>query len=171
MPGEERARRLEQDLHLGEGMLHLGIVLAPPGPYRLARPFDPACCDPEGDGTERGDVERPDGEPDRGVEMSDGVGVERLSSGTRTPSRTRSFDWVARIPSVSHVRTISTPGASIGMPLKNVICGPSDGWSSFATVVKCVATSDSVKNTFFPSSRKPPSTRVAVDAQSSIAPP
>ena len=31
------------------------------------------------------------------------------------------------MPSVSHVRTIVSPGVSTGMPLKNSMCGPSDG--------------------------------------------
>ena len=82
-----------------------------------------------------------------------GKAWKRHSSGTTAPSRTRSFDCVARMPSVSHVRTISRPGVSTGIPLKNTICGPSAESSSFAHVVKCVATSDSVKKILRPSSR------------------
>ena len=95
---------------------------------------------------------------------------ERLAR-EEPPSSLRSSDWVARMPSVSQVRTISSPGVSTGIPLKKTMCGPSSGCSSRAHVVKCVATSDSVKKILRPSRRKPSAVGVAIVAQSSSAPP
>ena len=80
---------------------------------------------------------------------------------------TRSLLCVARMPSVSHVRSIRRPSASMAVR-HTITCGPCSGSSWRAVNEKCVATSVLVQKILRPFTRNPPSTRCAATVLSVI---
>ena len=83
------------------------------------------------------------------------------ASGTNTSSSTTVCEPVARSPSVSHVRSMVTPSACIGIEQWST-CGPSGASSQRMLVTSTSPTSQPLAGPLRALTRKPPSTRRAV---------